>query len=310
MVHAHAAAASNTNATIIQQVLSSTPSVGHIAMRADAVYAIEDPNTKFAGIQRALSPNTSGGHIVAIGETVRANATVQREDNLQNCGGQTSNEADGEITAPMGIVPAEIHEHIESGPGDVWSMESDLSHEMTSTIPRCGRGLHDEPRIVYPIEGIAPYGDDIAVRGTTAHNMTGGGPTFTDHVHVDVHWFVLLVVLLLTARGLLSILRRIMTYFAGAINDGGIVTYFAETIRCRRFVAYFTDAVSHESYVKSPGREPHATPPEAPGFISPLRWFLTYFTDAVASSTGAMRVDSPGAAPHVIAETSGRRLAP
>jgi hypothetical protein len=54
MVHAHPAAVDNTNATIVKQVLSSTPSGGHTAMRADAVYAIGDPNTKFAAIQRAL----------------------------------------------------------------------------------------------------------------------------------------------------------------------------------------------------------------------------------------------------------------
>jgi hypothetical protein len=246
-----------------------------------------------------------------MGEAVRDNATVQLKDNQQNCGGQTSKEADGEIIPPMGIVPAEIHEYIESGPGDVWSMESYLPmHEMISTIPRCGHGLHDGPRVAYPSGGVASYGTDIVAGDINARNVTGGGHTFADHVRVDVRRFVLLVVLLLTARGLLSTLRCIVTYFAGAINDGRIVTYFAETIRCRRFAAYFTDAVSRESYVESPAREPHATPPEAPGFISPLRWFLTYFTDAVTSSTGAMRVDSPSAAPHVIAETSGRRLAP
>jgi hypothetical protein len=75
-------------------------------------------------------------------------------------------------------------------------------------------------------------------------------------------------------------------------------------------VVYIIDAVSHESYVGFPGREPHAAPLEALGFFSPLRWFQTYFADTVTSSTQALRVDSPDAAPHVIAETPGRRPAP
>jgi hypothetical protein len=56
---------------------------------------------------------------------------------------------------------------------------------------------------------------------------------------------------------------------------------------------YFANAVFRESYVESPAREPRAAPPEVTGFISPLRWFLTYFADAISfTATEALRVDS------------------
>jgi hypothetical protein len=87
MAHAHAAQFNNTNATIIQQVLSCTPSGGHTATRADAIYANDDSHANFAATQRALSPNPSGGRTATMGEVVHANATVQLNDSYtqQNC---------------------------------------------------------------------------------------------------------------------------------------------------------------------------------------------------------------------------------